>query len=227
METFSMDQYRTRTFNDDVQSSVFITIKDELVIDSRLSQEKGREITKYQTIIRKKIDENCTVEREFLGEDDKDIREPSVQRAYRVYLAKKQKLAYIPDEGTPVERLTHLSRERVEFYRFKDIFTVDRLASLTDSQCELLGFGVKDDRAIAKNFLKNTDDSNHLNKLVKELEGLKETIKNLSEENEEFKIIIRQLRGKDEGEERESVKRTSARKGRKKGQEVLTEEHDD
>lgn len=130
---------------------------------------EGRPIFDEQDFISILIpgDKNTKVERKARA-DDKE-RFPHQWASFQ----NQTTVAY---EGTPIEQWPQATVSQVAELKALNVFTVEALASLTDSQIQKVGMGGRDLSNKAKAFLAAAKDSSYANLLTDELARRDETI---------------------------------------------------
>lgn len=96
--------------------------------------------------------------------------------------------------GTPLRELPCLDITKIASLKELNVFTIEQLASFSDNDLYRLGIGANELKKQAQSFLENRKDSSHLTKIVAELEGLKQDLAVLSEENSALKAEISKLK---------------------------------
>jgi hypothetical protein len=100
---------------------------------------------------------------------------------YNRYLLNKKEV----ENGTPLNQFAFLTTGQLELCRFRGIFTVERLADLTDEQVQSLG--LTEERELANKFLEVSKNNSAIAEFEKKEKAYKAEIKKLKAEIEKLK----------------------------------------
>ncbi len=100
---------------------------------------------------------------------------------YNRYLSEKEKMK----KGTALELFSFLSKGQLESCKFRGIYSVEELSTLSDEKAQNLG--LSEERDLSKIFLKASKNNKVLAEFKKKEKEYLEEIKKLKEENERLK----------------------------------------
>lgn len=162
----------TRENNPD--DALYVKFYKKAVVDPDESKLKGYKVWKDVDYIFIKIDN--------FNEFDAPVRRPTeeggyddtirFERQWEQYQKNNQSAQII---GIPLDKCAFITPARVKYYTQNEVFTAEMLAALSDSRCDQLGMGVKDDRNKANKYLDVSKQNEAFDSLKKQLDELKES----------------------------------------------------
>jgi hypothetical protein len=113
--------------------------------------------------------------------DNNDVFDQPASEEHKKYLLNKKEV----ENGTPLNQFAFLTTGQLELCRFRGIFTVERLADLTDEQVQSLG--LTEERELANKFLEVSKNNSAIAEFEKKEKAYKAEIKKLKAEIEKLK----------------------------------------
>lgn len=139
--------------------------------------DKGLPVFKTKTYIKIRLRDNNDVYDQ--PANDENIRRFPIE--YNRYLLNKKEI----ENGTPLNQFAFLTSAQLDICNFRGIFTVERLANLTDEQASSLGLSEEKDLAVK--FIEVSKDNSIIADFEKKEKAYKAEIKKLKAEIERLK----------------------------------------
>lgn len=162
--------------NQKSEDGVFAEFYDKTLKTDEFT-DKGLPVFKSKTYIKIRLRDNNDVYDQ--PANDENIRRFPVE--YNRYLLNKKEI----EKGTPLNQFSFLTVAQLDICNFRGIFTVERLANLTDEQASSLG--LSEEKDLALKFIDVSKNNSVIADFEKKEKAYKAEIKKLKAEIERLK----------------------------------------
>ena len=155
------------------KDSQLVKFYDQVVVDEAAFNEEGKPVYKEVTYVRVFSPGNA---REVFDQPASDEHKGRWPEAWQTYINEKSGVEDEGIDGFPIDDYPLMDRLHSKILKSEGVKTLEQFTGIPDDNCRNLGAGFLELKYRAIDYLKNMNDTTHLNKMSKENKELKDKV---------------------------------------------------